>query len=1093
MTRCKTRWVLALLWAIGTTGVSADVTTTANGNWDDPATWSPHAPPVAGDSVIVAHNVTLTNTTVSLATCTVNASKTVTFGTTNAILRAQDVTVNGTITHSNNTATSTNELGVWVMDNRIYIICSNSLSVASSGAIYADGKGFGGSPLKSGFNGYGPQGGKGYNGSGGGAGGGGHGGAGAAGWNGAGGSTYDSPNAPAIPGSGGGSVTNDNMAGAGGAGGGLIWIEAPSGMVTVAGSITANGQSSTAYLTGQRSGGGSGGGIYITCRTFGGSGGIIAANGGWSCQYGGGAGGGGRIAVIADPVAQALASQPNVQFACVGGPAEAAASPGTIYVSHGRILPGVWTGVAAVNHLYGFSSWPADSLLVSNCLIYAHDPVQLSVGQNLAIVSTSATAFSNDATKAALILTNASSIQCGGNLILTNGLLTLLRQENSTNMPSLLVGGNVTLTGGKLHIQSGMTDGVSMAYGALVTVTGDVRVGNWSWIYPYSHPTNGGSVFIKLMSNLYVLGTNGGISADEKGFAGGAAAQQQKGRGPGGGKSSSSGLGASGGGYGGAGGTGSGTTYADNSYGVQNQPLLAGSGGGSSGDRDAGGYGGGVVWIEATNGLILVNGTISANGQFNYSTSNQRGGGGSGGGVYLACKTFDGTNGLVSVNGGTPCVYAGGGGGGRIAVTVDSATQSALARPTVQFQAAGGTKNTQDASGTPGYPGTVYVSDSHILPTLWLRDAIVYGAGAWSVPVLAVTNSQVRLGDQAQVRVDGDLTVSSTIAVACTNDAFKAALTLTNGSLLQCNGNVALSNAWLTLNCGGTTNGPSLVVGGNLSLEGSKLSVYSAMTNGVLSAYGGLVSIAKDLGVGTWSWVYPYSHPTDGGSVYFSVASLTLRGGTNSGFDADAKGYAAGPYGIQTNGFGSGGGGGRDQGPGGGGYGGKGGSGAENGGTPTHDNGGGTYGSSNAPAQPGSGGGSSSYIPGVSGAGGGAVWVEARGTVALNGAIRANGYPLTPNNGYRAAGGSGGGIYIRCKTVSATNGILSANGGYGANQSGGGGGGRIAVWRMNDTTGSSVTNYVNGGTSYGSSGNAGSPGTVVWGWIPSQGLMFLVR
>ena len=47
-------------------------------------------------------------------------------------------------------------------------------------------------------------------------------------------------------------------------------------------------------------------------------------------------------------------------------------------------------------------------------------------------------------------------------------------------------------------------------------------------------------------------------------------------------------------------------------------------------------------------------------------------GGASGGGIYLACKTLRGTNGVLQANGGAGTVYGGwtggGGGGGRIAV-----------------------------------------------------------------------------------------------------------------------------------------------------------------------------------------------------------------------------------------------------------------------------------------------------------------------------------------------------------------------------------------------------------------------------------------
>jgi hypothetical protein len=72
------------------------------------------------------------------------------------------------------------------------------------------------------------------------------------------------------------------------------------------------------------------------------------------------------------------------------------------------------------------------------------------------------------------------------------------------------------------------------------------------------------------------------------------------------------------------------------------------------------------VWIVAR-GTATLDGTLRANGGEGYNGS----GGGSGGGIYLSCKTLAGTNGVLQANGGAPTIYGGaggGGGGGRIAV-----------------------------------------------------------------------------------------------------------------------------------------------------------------------------------------------------------------------------------------------------------------------------------------------------------------------------------------------------------------------------------------------------------------------------------------
>ena len=79
-------------------------------------------------------------------------------------------------------------------------------------------------------------------------------------------------------------------------------VQAPNGVVTVNGTVMANGAAA------QRSGGGAGGGIYINCLTFsGGSNGMLSATGGTASVSGGG-GGGGRIAVWAG-VPQAAQNQ----------------------------------------------------------------------------------------------------------------------------------------------------------------------------------------------------------------------------------------------------------------------------------------------------------------------------------------------------------------------------------------------------------------------------------------------------------------------------------------------------------------------------------------------------------------------------------------------------------------------------------------------------------------------------------------------------------------------------------------------------------------------------------------------------------------
>ncbi len=114
-------------------------------------------------------------------------------------------------------------------------------------------------------------------------------------------------------------------------------------------------------------------------------------------------------------------------------------------------------------------------------------------------------------------------------------------------------------------------------------------------------------------------------------------------------------------GYGGHGGVGYGG-IPGSTYGSAVAPNRMGSGGGSSGGT--GGRGGGGVMLHV-DGLLTINGTVSAHG--GNSTGSQTGGG-SGGSVWLRAQTINGS-GLIAADGGEGLGNArGGGGGGRIAM-----------------------------------------------------------------------------------------------------------------------------------------------------------------------------------------------------------------------------------------------------------------------------------------------------------------------------------------------------------------------------------------------------------------------------------------
>jgi hypothetical protein len=134
----------------------------------------------------------------------------------------------------------------------------------------------------------------------------------------AGGAAYDEITQPAEPGSGGGSGAG--FPDEGGAGGGVVQLNV-SGLLTVDGIISANGDAAT-NLAG---GGGSGGSIYLTCGGLAGGGGI-AANGGSGQLPDGGGGGGGMVAI------NARSNQFSGVLSAYGGPGYVAGGAGTVYM-----------------------------------------------------------------------------------------------------------------------------------------------------------------------------------------------------------------------------------------------------------------------------------------------------------------------------------------------------------------------------------------------------------------------------------------------------------------------------------------------------------------------------------------------------------------------------------------------------------------------------------------------------------------------------------------------------------------------------------------------------------------------------------------
>jgi len=152
------------------------------------------------------------------------------------------------------------------------------------------------------------------------AGGAGHGGAGGTGFSGAaGGNPYGDFAQPIEMGSGGGSDPCGSTA-IGGAGGGVLRISV-AGSLTVDGEISADGISAA-----NQAGGGSGGSIRIECGELSGPGNIRANGGSGNTGFSGG-GGGGRIAIMADSI-----TMPVTSLHSRGGMGWQSAGAGTIWI-----------------------------------------------------------------------------------------------------------------------------------------------------------------------------------------------------------------------------------------------------------------------------------------------------------------------------------------------------------------------------------------------------------------------------------------------------------------------------------------------------------------------------------------------------------------------------------------------------------------------------------------------------------------------------------------------------------------------------------------------------------------------------------------
>ncbi len=637
-----------------------------------------------------------------------------------------------------------------------------------------------------------------------------------------------------------------------------------------------------------------------------------------------------------------------------------------------------------------------------------------------------------------------------------------------------------------------------------------------------------------------------------------------------------------GGGYGGLG--GSGLTYntattGGRGYGQFLQPFEPGSGGGSgySSFGEVGSRGGGTIRLLVS-GMLLCDGSISANGMDGW---NPAAGGGSGGSIWMEVGSLAGSGRIAAIggNGNGSGIYGGGGGGGgriSIAHTLNLFFGSISARGGDGYESGGAgviyTKAQGDSYGTlladnEGQTGafTFLLSSSNLtndnpgtlvirrgaateLPFSQLRGLFVQAGGllttsSYGIKMVTISgNAAVESG--GAIRLDGryaqsrgagpgktsgdfaggggyggrggspstgresmggasygepfnagqmgsagghtmggagggvlNLTVANQLRVdgviSANGEASKNSLSGGGGS----GGGLSLTAKFITgsgiISCEGgdgslkgggggggriaisfDTNlfkGSLLVRGGDGNSPGgagtislsSRSSIYKdliidnggrvgsdtplpqfvaghvSIRNGARISQRGDRVTCGDLDLTANAWIIASSQ-------WFNVSNLFVDG--TSGFNLDGGGYPSptGPGAGESNPAGSGG----------AGHGGRGGAGA---GSTDRTQNGSTYGDASNPTTVGSTGGSASSLYG-GGKGGGMLAVTVSGKMILNGTMTASATDGSTNSG----GGSGGSISLSVGTISGT-GALIADGGNGGQNGGGGGGGRISV------------------------------------------------
>ncbi len=580
----------------------------------------------------------------------------------------------------------------------------------------------------------------------------------------------------------------------------------------------------------------------------------------------------------------------------------------------------------------------------------------------------------------------------------------------------------------------------------------------------------------------------------------------------------------SGGGHGGSGGRGSHSEghSAGPPYGDLYEPYMFGSSGGPGVGREAGGTGGGIIWMNVT-GFILIDGEVSANGGYADSSG---GGGGSGGSIWMYCNLIRGY-GQITANGGpgsTNMTSPGGGGaGGRIALYFwENETMTGFT-----YRAMGGHAG-DIASSENGGAGTVFlyhmvhqhrtllVDNGGLQPKDRFHVIESYsnlstdGCRTWILPVSGshAFASELHVYDyqfeEFQMYGSAHMAILTEPTNANTSLFFLYMIGDRSGTVHLGQNQVmdlereridlpfsvrAYSGSYLGLAPITVVHNVSVWMHGELD----HVEFLTLHHNGMMSLEHGGHTTDEELNHYEFVWVRIQDNSTLAGitdpvtesGIMFYVDDLFIEGGgtfmgtsfvinavnitidDGGSMHADGLGYrplddqdaeAGINLGMGVTGSG-------------------GSSGAGHGGSSGHGAGtsltGQPYGHLFEPKALGSAGGGG---PGVGGRGGGTIWFNVTNQIQIDGELRADGEAaLGPSGG----GGSGGSLWLHCQIFTGT-GNITANGGNQHSPGGSGGGGaagRIAMYFWENQT-YYGTYQAHGGDAVGDNGEPGGPGTV---------------